>query len=318
VVVRTDFLNGLVDDTVLVMLTGRQYGIPGTEVELDPAKETGAGLSKVRYASCNNLLTRDEAVIGPIIGCLSDAAMQRMGDCPKKVPEVWFRIIPASTSEGTAMPVHDWTRVDAGVLHAFHVSWICHLMKSLNSGLLPRNCYALIEQAAATTQPDLPIPRIRPRGRHLAIRHVPGHQVVALLKIVSPLNKNRRASIRHLAEEIARRLRSGGHVLLLDLVRGASNYPRGMHGAVWEHFSPTPYTPPTDRPFAVTSYVGRGSEPEVYLVPVAVGQPLTDMPLFLSPDYPVNVPLEGTYMAAYHAMPEHWRSVIEGNEPGAG
>jgi mRNA-degrading endonuclease toxin of MazEF toxin-antitoxin module len=88
VVVRADFLNGLVDDTVLVKVTGRQYGIPGTEVELDPATEPGSGLSKVCYASCYNLLTRDKAVIGPIIGYLSDAAMQRIGDCLKKVLEI--------------------------------------------------------------------------------------------------------------------------------------------------------------------------------------------------------------------------------------
>ena len=35
VVVQADFLNGLVDDTVLVKITGQKYAIPGTEVEID-------------------------------------------------------------------------------------------------------------------------------------------------------------------------------------------------------------------------------------------------------------------------------------------
>jgi hypothetical protein len=32
VVVQADFLNGLLDDTILVKITGSRYGIPGTEV----------------------------------------------------------------------------------------------------------------------------------------------------------------------------------------------------------------------------------------------------------------------------------------------
>jgi mRNA-degrading endonuclease toxin of MazEF toxin-antitoxin module len=88
VVVQADFLNGLIDDTILVKITGRQYGIPGTEVQLDPGQETGSGLSKVCYASCNNLLTRDQALVGPTIGCLSAAVMQQIADCLKKVMEL--------------------------------------------------------------------------------------------------------------------------------------------------------------------------------------------------------------------------------------
>ena len=58
VVVQADFLNALVDDTIFVKITGRRYGIPGTEVELDPSAETAAGLAKVCYASCKDVLTK--------------------------------------------------------------------------------------------------------------------------------------------------------------------------------------------------------------------------------------------------------------------
>jgi hypothetical protein len=50
------------------------------------------------------------------------------------------------------MPVHDWTRVDAGTFHAFHTSWLAHLMEALNAGLLPRGYYALSEQVATRKQ----------------------------------------------------------------------------------------------------------------------------------------------------------------------
>jgi mRNA-degrading endonuclease toxin of MazEF toxin-antitoxin module len=51
VVVQADFLNSLIDDTILVQITSRRHGIPGTEVLLDPAVEAGSGLSKVCVAS---------------------------------------------------------------------------------------------------------------------------------------------------------------------------------------------------------------------------------------------------------------------------
>ncbi len=88
VVVQADFLNGLIDDTILVKITGSRFGIPGTEVELDPARETSSGLSKICYASCYNVLTRDQAKIGPVVGYLSDAVMQQICDCVKIVLEL--------------------------------------------------------------------------------------------------------------------------------------------------------------------------------------------------------------------------------------
>ena len=54
--VQADFLNGLIDDTILVKITGKQFGIPGTEVELDPGNEPVSGLSKLCYASATTYL----------------------------------------------------------------------------------------------------------------------------------------------------------------------------------------------------------------------------------------------------------------------
>lgn len=85
VVVQADFLNGLIDDTILVQLTRTAHGIPGTEVAIDPAQETGSGLSHVSYASCANLLTADPALIDQTIGYVSDAVLGQIGICLKKV-----------------------------------------------------------------------------------------------------------------------------------------------------------------------------------------------------------------------------------------
>src|SRR5262245_6147411 len=88
VVVQADYLNGLIDDTVYVKVTGRKYGIPGTEVELDSATETTSGLLKLSYASCKDLLTRDQTLIHHTLGVVSDAVMREIEDCLKSVLEL--------------------------------------------------------------------------------------------------------------------------------------------------------------------------------------------------------------------------------------
>jgi mRNA interferase MazF len=88
VVVQGDFLNGLIDDTVLVQITTTAHSIPGTEVMLDPALETAAGLLHVSVASCMNLLTADPTFIDQTIGYLSGPAMQQINACVKKVLEL--------------------------------------------------------------------------------------------------------------------------------------------------------------------------------------------------------------------------------------
>ncbi len=53
------------------------------------------------------------------------------------------------------MPMHNWTRVPAGVFHAFHNTWIGDLQKALNNSLLPNDYYALGEQQAGDIGPDV-------------------------------------------------------------------------------------------------------------------------------------------------------------------
>lgn len=53
------------------------------------------------------------------------------------------------------MPMHDWTRVPAGIYHDFHNAWITELRSSFNAGLLPPDYYALGEQRAGDVGPDV-------------------------------------------------------------------------------------------------------------------------------------------------------------------
>lgn len=85
VVVQADFLNGIIDDTILVQITGTRHNIPNTEVLIDPAIEAGSGLTKPCVISCPNFMTIDQALILRPIGFLSDATMQKVETCLKAV-----------------------------------------------------------------------------------------------------------------------------------------------------------------------------------------------------------------------------------------
>ena len=64
-----------------------------------------------------------------------------------------------------------------------------------------------------------------------------------------------------------------------------------------------------DRPLTLAAY-SAGQWPEAFVEPTAVGLRLRDMPLFLTPDVYIRVPLEATYQSAWEAVPSFWRDVL--------
>jgi mRNA interferase MazF len=88
VVVQADFLDGLVDGTIYVKVQSQRYGIPGTEVELDPASEMLSGLKSLCYASCKDVLAREQALAHATLGVLSDAVTRQIEACLKTVLEI--------------------------------------------------------------------------------------------------------------------------------------------------------------------------------------------------------------------------------------
>jgi hypothetical protein len=247
------------------------------------------------------------------------------------------------------MPVHDWTRVEAGIFHDFHVAWISEIRKALNSGLLPKGYYALAEQHAGQSIADVltlhagpppfdpwsPPPdtgggtavadappkarhhqtielSLRSRQRTVAVRHVSGHRLVALVEIISPANKDREESVEGFVRKAISALHSGVHLLLLDLFPPGPHDPRGLHGAILDYLdqSDESYDLPTDEPMTLAAYAA-GPRFDAYLEHLAIGAVLPDMPLFLRRDWYINAPLESTYQAAYDGMPDFWREVLE-------
>jgi hypothetical protein len=248
------------------------------------------------------------------------------------------------------MPIHDWTRVTAGIFHAFHLAWIAKIQETLNDGLLPAGYYALAEQIASDYVPDLLTLRaaspadfdrggqdgggvsvlveppkatvvdfldeasvkailLASRQRYVAIKHVTGNRTVAMIEVVSPGNKSGRAAVKKFVDKIAAAFEQGIHIVLLDVLPPTRATPGGMHAAIWEEFDGR-YAPDLLKPLTPAAY---NAKPRItcYVDPLAVGDPLPDLPLFLTEDQYVNLPGEATYIGAYKGVPQIWRSVIE-------
>lgn len=151
------------------------------------------------------------------------------------------------------------------------------------------------------------------RRRTLAIRHVSGDRVVALIEILSPGNKNGHQPLDDLVEKVVASLQDGIHVLVIDPFPPTRNDPEGIHGVIWSRVSGQDYDAPDDLPLTLASYAVRNPL-TAYVEPIRVGSLLTDMPLFLTPTHYVPVPLEATYGRAWSSVPRRWQAVIE-SEP---
>ncbi len=249
------------------------------------------------------------------------------------------------------MPVHDWTRVEDGIFHDFHLAWIGELRKALNRGILPAGYYALAEQIAGSVGPDvltlqgngasgeasvddgdssggtLTLVRTSPqtrftmpftitgyvsRQRKLVIHHVSGDRIVAMLEIVSPGNKASNHAFRSFIEKAIGVLAHGYNLLLVDLCPPTPRDSHGIHAVISGELGGPAFAPPTGQPLTVASYEAALPGGNAYVDTLAVGDRLPDAPLFLQPGGHVRVPLEATYNEAYSGVPLRWRRVLEG------
>lgn len=237
------------------------------------------------------------------------------------------------------MPMHDWTRVPDGIYHAFHSRWIASINDRLNGGVLPDDLYALPEQVAAGFSPDVltlhsdepeetggsggsailtrPTTRFvseaeayRRKKNHIAVRHVSGDRIVAVLEIVSPGNKAAEYPMETFVRKACDLLDHRVHLLILDPFPPGPRDPDGVHPLIWREFSAEPFRLPAETPLTLVAYEA-GPPLRAYVEPVAVGTRLPDMPLFIGRDRHVLVPLEETYQTAFDVQPRRWRNVLQ-------
>jgi hypothetical protein len=153
------------------------------------------------------------------------------------------------------------------------------------------------------------------KGSRVAIYHANGDRVVAFIEIVSFGNKDRQWSVQSFNDKLEDALNHGCHLLVVDLHPPASADPQGMHASFWCRYTDTFHAVTEDEPLGITAYraehVHGTIVPTAYFERIAVGQNLPVMPLFLTSEEYINVPLQETYDEAWRGVPARWKSVLE-------
>ena len=160
---------------------------------------------------------------------------------------------------------------------------------------------------------DLPYGKLK----RIAIRHVSGHRVVAMIEIVSPGNKASQTAFDAFVAKVHEMLRAGIHLLIIDLFPPTPRDERGIHAAIWEGIGSKPFEPTSEQPLTLVSY--QASVPKrAFAETVAVGDDLPAMPLFYRADRYIEVPLASTYHSAWEAVPSFWREKLQTTLPNEG
>jgi hypothetical protein len=241
--------------------------------------------------------------------------------------------------------MHDWTKARSGIYHNFHYRWVAAIMDRLNAGLLPSGYFAMAEQiigrpetdvvtlqtssrlrrikdgsggiAVAPVRPStrfvLPIPpeqeRYSRKANQVVIHHELG-DVVAVIEIVSPGNKDRVHSLRSFVDKAIDILQQQVNLLIIDPFPPGLHDPQGIHGVIWGEMSDKPFVLPPDKPLTLAAYQVAPIK-TAYVEPIAVGDSLPNMPVFLCDDYNVSVPLEETYQTTWNVLPVEIRQLLE-------
>jgi hypothetical protein len=242
------------------------------------------------------------------------------------------------------MPVHDWTRVYAGLFHDFHQTWTIYIKNALNAGILPDGLQALVERRAGSKEPDVlavdtfpePLQMRESDGGLLTLE--PPHtrvvqksskeiyadlanrivvkqnlgRTVAVIEIVSPGNKDSKRAFKEFLDKSLEFMRAGVHFLVVDLFPPTKRDPFGIHRAIWDEFEDEDiqfeFPPGKDR--IVASY-DAGREKAAYVEPIAVGDVLLDAALFLVEGGHIKVPLEATYQMTWSVLPRRFQEMVE-------
>jgi hypothetical protein len=244
------------------------------------------------------------------------------------------------------MPIHDWTRVDAGLFHHFHQDWTIELCRGLNAGRLPAGYVALTDQQTGGPIPDVLTLNRTPtlagkrkdikddgsvavaappqarfvvdleedtyarRANRIRIHHRHG-DVVAVIEIVSPGNKSSHHALRAFVRKASDLIWQGIHLLVVDLFPPSERDPQGIAQAIMGEIGDRPFELPADKRLTVSAYRAIPTK-AAFVDPIAVGDELPAAPLFLTDEGDhIAAPLEETYQASWAVFPAELKELLE-------
>jgi hypothetical protein len=228
------------------------------------------------------------------------------------------------------LSLHHWPNPQVP-WRSFHNHWIIRLVEYLNDGVLPPLFQARPTELIVGIEPDLlllqtadssptiketdsfpasptatatlPVPAERPFvGIYSSYD---SSRLVAAIELVSPGNKDRPEAVRAFVEKSYLLLQNGVHLLLVDVI---GQPQRSMRRPLLERLGLADVAGSSEGLW-VASYAALPAEdPQAHLTvrewaePLAVGQPLPQLPLFLRTDQLwVMVDLDQTYRATLQA-----------------
>ncbi len=144
----------------------------------------------------------------------------------------------------------------------------------------------------------------------VVVRHVSGDRMVAVVEIVSPGNKSGQKAFQLFLDQVGELLDRQIHLLLLDPFPPTPRDPAGIHAAVWEYLTGERFAPIEGKPLTLAAYES-ALNVRAYVEPLAVGDELGEMPLYIKPNGYVLVPLAATYRRAFAALPRRWQAVLQ-------
>ncbi len=245
------------------------------------------------------------------------------------------------------MPIHDWSRVEDASFHDFHQAWLAQLRLRLNTGLLPEGYFAHFERHFGRFESDLltltlpPTPTnptnghpsghrpsggvavatlppvagaklraIPARRSNVVVRQVGNKRIVALIELASAANKDRPENVAAYVGKAKAALDAGIHVVHLDILPPNKFTPVGLGGAIWSAVNGNDYPFSPDKPLAADSFHA-GAVIDLYANALAVGDEFPPVPLFLSEEVYVPLPLADTYAEVFASVaPDDYQLLI--------
>jgi len=228
------------------------------------------------------------------------------------------------------------------MFHHFHLNWIAEISTALNKGILPKGFFALAEQVVSGPIPDvitlqrgdsrqpiaddaggIAVAEAPPKARFVTSAHIDPYaskanrivirhrwgQVIAVIEIVSPGNKESQHGLRSFVDKAEELLLEGIHLLVVDLFPPSSRDPQGIHKAIWDRIANESFELPKERRLTVVAY-SAGETKTAYVEPVAVGDVLPSLPIFLDERTYVKAPLEETYNTTWAKCPDVLREAL--------
>jgi hypothetical protein len=244
------------------------------------------------------------------------------------------------------MPIHDWSRVEDASFHDFHQAWLAQIRLRLNTGLLTEGYFAHIERHFGRFESNLlalsiPPSAAKPTNGHptrsggsagvavatkppkamthltanptrrstVAVRESGTRRVVALIELASTANKDRPENVAAYVGKARAALDARVHVVHLDILPPTKFTPIGLGGAIWTAVNGNDYPFTADKPLAADGFQA-GRVVELYANALAVGDELPEVPLFLSEEIYIDLPLASTYAEVFASIAPDDRELL--------